>query len=417
MHVDGPLEYRCFIPPPSPHHHYRLGDEWTAEKAETMMGEADAKGDGRIDFDEFLAVMTKDLLRGQPLDGAVVADAGAPLLLDATATPPASAPGGGGAGGSGGGMPGPASASASLTSPSRAAPTGGALQSSSGGGGDTQPGGGGGGGGRAGPAECGFVASLPTIPSVGSNLDDAGSMGGPTIGRGSGPAGALAAKRTPVSTMLATHAAAAAAAAAASAPGEGGSATAAGCGADVTSAGPHLHRATSPLAAAAGHHAVPAAGSRRERALSAGSLGGSHLSPHHHHPGAGLAVAGGFLASPVRLGNAPAASGGRQQQQPPGGGSGAAGGDGAGGGGSRGGGGGGGGAASIPPTKQQQQQQQQPSQQLQQQPGYEDALARSDSDRPLLQPHDGPGAADAAGTVASAMGLREAPVAVLASSG
>ena len=39
-----------------------LGDEWTADKVETMMSEADTKGDGRIDFDEFVAVMSNAAL-------------------------------------------------------------------------------------------------------------------------------------------------------------------------------------------------------------------------------------------------------------------------------------------------------------------------------------------------------------------
>lgn len=37
-----------------------LGDEWTPEKVEAMMAEVDAKGDGRIDFDEFLGVVAQE---------------------------------------------------------------------------------------------------------------------------------------------------------------------------------------------------------------------------------------------------------------------------------------------------------------------------------------------------------------------
>ena len=46
-----PLSHR-----PSPHTQELLGDEWTAEKAQTMMSEVDAKGDDRIDFEEVRAV-------------------------------------------------------------------------------------------------------------------------------------------------------------------------------------------------------------------------------------------------------------------------------------------------------------------------------------------------------------------------
>ena len=37
-----------------------LGDEWSPEKVDAMMGEVDTKGDGRIDFDEFLAAFTRE---------------------------------------------------------------------------------------------------------------------------------------------------------------------------------------------------------------------------------------------------------------------------------------------------------------------------------------------------------------------
>lgn len=242
---------------PSPPNHCSLGDEWTAEKAETMMGEADAKGDGRIDFEEFLGVMTKDLLRGPSLDGTAATDADG-LLLDATALGLAAVAADGGAAAAG------STAAGSAVSP--ASPGAVALTNAAGGaalGARASAGG-------IGGSNGGFSGNLPTIPSVGSSLDDAASQGGATIGRGILPA------RTPLSPLTF-------AAQQSQGQGSGGSG----------SAGPAGLHIRAPISGGAA--LLPGITVRRDRSASAGSA------PSAAH----LAAAGSFAASPHRMGNAP----------------------------------------------------------------------------------------------------------------
>ena len=341
-----------------------LGDEWTAEKAETMMGEADAKGDGRIDFEEFLAVMTKDLLRGGPLEdagGAASASAGSvggpsvglPSVSLASAGASGSAPqmflidatAGGGSGGGGSGSD-PTSASASAGG-SAGYVVGVGVPTATGNGlpflGPIGAAGGGVGGSGVTSLLGGLSGgTLPTIPSVASSLNDHdndhGSVGGPgkeTQGRvanytraslasaqagwSSHAASSSSAVSSPVRPQMVAGGGASAAVA-----GNGhdhglhirsplvqippvNASSAAGGGGGGSGVGSSYATSSSAVAPPAGGVGyLPGSVSKRDRMDSSGGQREAGLGAHNRNSSAAsLSAAGAFAPSPIKLGNSP----------------------------------------------------------------------------------------------------------------